>query len=161
MSWPLGHSLLLASVGNNMAVVNHADTAMTLCLFRTVETNNLYDCNYINIRDKWLFCETCSALYRIELSANRQEMDHAFDPLTISSSEEDDITDDSPPLIDLTDKETSVDSIHHEDIDTEPTDDEEHGGEQASGDDFDYERVYGTISSRFLANPFFEASDED
>ena len=146
-----------------MAVINSAGTAMTLCLFRAVE-NTPTHCDYINIRDKWLLCQTCRVIYRVELSADRREMDRAFRPLTVSSSESenDDITDDSPPLIDLAEEDTSVGSCpYDQDINIDTSDDEEHAGEQAPDDDFDYERVYGPISSRFLANPFFGASNED
>ena len=77
-------------------------------------------------------------------------MDRLFPPLTVSSeSENDDITD-GPPLIDLADEDTSVGSCpYDQDINIDTSDDDEHAGEQAPDDNFDYDRVYGPISSRF------------
>ena len=108
-------------------------------------------------------CETCRVIYRVECISNRREMDRLFPPLTVSSeSENDDITD-GPPLIDLADEDTSVGSCpYDQDINIDTSDSDEHAGEHNSDvDDFDYDQVYGPISSRFLANPFFGISGEE
>ena len=141
-----------------MEVVNREGTALTTCLFRAIDTNNAYDCDFITIRDKFVYCDTCNVLYRVEVAAV-----DAFRPLAVSSSEcsEDDISPDSVPIVDLTDEDTNVDPIHEEDINTEPTDDEEHDDEQAAGGDFDDEHTADSPFSRFLINPFFEAFFKD
>ena len=147
-----------------MAMPNSAGTSWTLCVFRAVE-HNPTNCVYINIRNasRFLMCETCRVIYRVELISNRREMDRLFPPLTVSSeSENDDITD-GPPLIDLADEDTSVGSCpYDQDINIDTSDSDEHAGEHNSDvDDFDYDQVYGPISSRFLANPFFGISGEE